>query len=244
MRYRTSPRPSLPHQAARWPHLLARRSSAAQLMLVSLALGALLLGCGNAGASAQTNSQMTPRPGSPTLNGCALQHPPTNPLLPANVILTDGATAVTVNAGIASPVSTTEVESTPPVGALTPPTFGGGAASGAASGTPLSIPPFGSATVPPLGQQVTAHVGQTIEIRLRASVAWSLVLTGAHGVLSAHSTLGWYDVARQVCVWRFVATHTGAVQLSFTGGLVCPQNAECPALAAFQVFDVAVTSPI
>src|SRR5579862_8747108 len=220
-----------------------RRVPASLAMLAALCM--LLIGCGGAGASyggssAQANMPKTPSPGSPALNGCALQHPPTGHQPPANIILTDGTLSptpvtgptllpTTVSAGVATPVATTYANTTPA-------TTGGVGVSG----TAIVATPGGQATVPPpFDQQVKARVGQTIEVRLRASVVWSLTQAGAQA-LAAQNTKSWYDAAHQACVWQFVAAHAGVTHLTFTGGLVCPHDQPCPVVAAIQMFDVVV----
>jgi hypothetical protein len=92
-----------------------------------------------------------------------------------------------------------------------------------------------------LHQPISLHVGQTLEVRLRASVIWQLVKTDAGHALQAAEPQGWYDGSAETCVWRFAASATGTVTLNFSGGLLCAPNSACPAIAAVQDYAVTVS---
>ncbi|GEM_PF-6647330 len=219
-----------------------RIRGSACLLLTLLAL--LLTACGGVGASyaSATPAKTTPMPGSPSLNGCDTQHPPAH-LPPANVIVTDETSASTptpssgatvpptaVSTGVANPVATSYVNATPE---STP----------RAPGTPIVLTPGPRPTsqpTPPYAQKVSMRVGQVLEVRLRASARWMLEPLSETNILVALNTKSWYDAQHQACVWRFVAQGNGEAQLSFTGSLICPPYAACPAIAFIESYLVIV----
>jgi hypothetical protein len=87
---------------------------------------------------------------------------------------------------------------------------------------------------------VSLNKGQTLEVRLTATVRWMLNMQGDQTILTPASPNGWYDASTKNCVWRFTAVSQGYVTLSFSGGLVCAPNTACPALASVQGYDVTV----
>ncbi|HLV97413.1 MAG TPA: hypothetical protein VKT82_01940 [Ktedonobacterales bacterium] len=90
------------------------------------------------------------------------------------------------------------------------------------------------------GLPVALRQGQTLEVRLPATIIWRLQQQDAAGILTTNEATGWYDATLKDCLWRFTAVKTGSATLSFSGGLVCPPNAACPAIAAIQQYNVTV----
>jgi hypothetical protein len=119
------------------------------------------------------------------------------------------------------------------------------------NGCPTQQPPAGVAERPadvvvepggsPIdGMQVTLSKGQTLEVRLSATVRWGLMIQGDQTMLMAPTPNGWYDASTKSCVWRFRAVGTGTVILSYSGGQVCEPNSACPAIAAVQQYTVTI----
>ncbi|HEX9067126.1 MAG TPA: hypothetical protein VF807_00040 [Ktedonobacterales bacterium] len=83
--------------------------------------------------------------------------------------------------------------------------------------------------------------GQTLEMRESSNFRWQLRQTGATGSLSAIGPASWHDSATSECVWRFTGAVSGVTQISFTGVVMCPPNAMCPALAVAMEYEVTVS---
>ena len=79
-------------------------------------------------------------------------------------------------------------------------------------------------------------VGQSVEVVLPVTLQWHFVPTSAQGVLQLQQPAGYLDVARQSCVWRFVAQAKGESTLAFTHTSHCVPNTKCS--------DVAVALPL
>ncbi len=90
------------------------------------------------------------------------------------------------------------------------------------------------------GQPVALSVGQTLEVRLSATIYWRVQNQDTSGILTTTRAIGWYDGTLKDCLWRFTAVKAGSATLNFSGGLVCPPNAACPAIAAIQQYHVTV----
>ncbi len=90
------------------------------------------------------------------------------------------------------------------------------------------------------GQKVALNKGQTLEVRLPASMRWSLSVQGDASVLSAATDNGWYDASGDACVWRFAAAKQGTATLAFAGVAVCKPHTQCPTLATSQEYDITV----
>lgn len=93
---------------------------------------------------------------------------------------------------------------------------------------------------PEEGMPVTLNMGQTLEVRLAATIRWGLHIQDAGHNLTTDQATGWYDASTKSCVWRFRAVGAGNVTLSYSGGLVCEPNSACPALAAIQQYNVTI----
>jgi hypothetical protein len=83
--------------------------------------------------------------------------------------------------------------------------------------------------------------GEIVEFRLAATIRWGVSMQNS-AILTPHQSNDWYDASGQVCVWRYTAAATGMAHLTFEGGLVCPPNTACPALAAIAQYEVTVES--
>jgi hypothetical protein len=82
--------------------------------------------------------------------------------------------------------------------------------------------------------------GQTLEVRLPATIRWKLTVQGDQTILTADNPNGWYDVGSKQCIWRFTAVAQGQVTLAYSGGLVCQPYTACPTLAMAQNYAVTV----
>lgn len=148
--------------------------------------------------------------------------------------VTAGLLVVLAGCGATSAVKTTPAQATPGSAALNGCLVQTSGAATTPADTTLSDGSGGQF------QTVTVTVGQTIEVRLRADIRWTMAPLSPAGAMTIQSPQSVYDVATRQCVWRFTATTTGAVDLDFTGGLVCAPTAACPAIAAIQRFTVTI----
>jgi hypothetical protein len=82
--------------------------------------------------------------------------------------------------------------------------------------------------------------GQLIELRLPATTRWNLSTRPTESVLQVQQPESWYDGTRAVCVWRLSAAGAGTTRMALTGGLVCPPNTACPAIAAIAQYEITV----
>lgn len=83
--------------------------------------------------------------------------------------------------------------------------------------------------------------GQTLEIHLTATVNWQMSTSPDAHVLQVEDPQSWYDAPDTACVWRMKALGNGETKFEFTGGLVCPPQQACPAIAALARFDITVS---
>jgi hypothetical protein len=90
------------------------------------------------------------------------------------------------------------------------------------------------------GQPVALRQGQTLEVRLPATINWGMQTRDADGILTTSEATGWYDATLRDCLWRFTAVKAGSVTLNFAGGPVCAPNTACPAIAAVQQYNITV----
>lgn len=106
--------------------------------------------------------------------------------------------------------------------------------SGTANGCPnntvvTTLPSKANVVVnqPDLNTTVTAHNGDTIEIRLPFGHKW----TGpdsTQGKLELQPPAGFAWNTDSVCVWRFVAKGTGSTELTFHSQALCKPGEVCP----------------
>src|SRR5262245_34620059 len=83
---------------------------------------------------------------------------------------------------------------------------------------PFLRPRRGSAEIAARSCQVVRmKLGQTLEIRLAASLRWRLAQGEWSAIMSAPPENGWWDTVLQVCVWQFTATKAGAGTLTCAG---------------------------
>ena len=50
------------------------------------------------------------------------------------------------------------------------------------------------------GQPVALHQGQTLEVRLPATIVWGLQQQDADGILTTNEATGWYDATLRACL--------------------------------------------
>lgn len=89
-------------------------------------------------------------------------------------------------------------------------------------------------------QSFTLSTGQTLEVRLSASVRWHAQVQDSAGILTTNEATGWYDATLKSCIWRFTALKPGNVSLGFSGVLICPPREQCLAVAMVQQYTVTV----
>lgn len=109
-----------------------------------------------------------------------------------------------------------------------------------AAGGLLKVPDVTATQSETLPQPVSLTKGQILEIRLPATVRWSLNPADVSSVLNAESAQSLYEASDSSCMWQFTAKASGAIELDFSGGLVCSPGAACPALARLMSFAVTV----
>ena len=123
--------------------------------------------------------------------------------------------------------------------------------SSALNGCPVQSAPASASTKPVdviltdtngaiAAQPTSVNVGQTLEVRLAASVRWALSLQDPQHVVTSAESEGWYDAAQQLCIWRFTAATPGSAALVYAGGLVCAPGSQCPTIAKAEEFDITV----
>jgi hypothetical protein len=86
---------------------------------------------------------------------------------------------------------------------------------------------------------VTAHTGDIIEIRLPFGQKW-VGPTASIGVLQLQDPSGYAVKSNHVCVWRFQAKGSGSTPLTFTGRAICVAGKMCPLYVESVSFSVDV----
>jgi hypothetical protein len=89
-------------------------------------------------------------------------------------------------------------------------------------------------------QSASAKQGQILEIRLLATMRWSLATANAGPALAPESPAGWYNRALGACIWRFSANAAGTATLQYTGTPVCAPGSACPTFALAQAYMITV----
>lgn len=100
-------------------------------------------------------------------------------------------------------------------------------------------------TDPPVDDQFMSHIrlrkGQTLELHLVATARWAQSDSDSISpVLTLQSPADWYHDADHTCIWRYNAAQVGVTQLHFSGGIVCPSDAVCAAIAMIANYEVTV----
>lgn len=88
-------------------------------------------------------------------------------------------------------------------------------------------------------QPVTLNKGQTLEVRLLATIRWHMHMQNSSALNTKEAT-GWYNATLKDCLWRFTAVGTGTATLSFTGTVICDPKGQCPVAALVQQYDITV----
>lgn len=78
-----------------------------------------------------------------------------------------------------------------------------------------------------MGQTVTAHTGDIIELHMPFGKRWSGPQTSLNG-LTLETPSGYALKADKSCVWRFDAKDAGTNTLSFTSRPMCQKGQMCP----------------
>lgn len=87
----------------------------------------------------------------------------------------------------------------------------------------------------------TAHVGDTIAVRMDGQHAWNLGPISPGDAVSASSHDGMFDKADSSCVWLFHAGATGAATITLIGKALCNPNQACPQYVINQTYNVTIT---
>lgn len=196
--------------------------------LTSLVVALLLAACAQFAGPGATTTQLalsTQPPAAPT------QPAPTQPP-PAGTATVAGGTAAP-ETPTAAAVATTTLGGTP--GAL-------------ANGCPEQQAPASAGTKPDVavGNQfggtgsASLAVGQLLEVRLGASLRWTLTLSDPTHVLAPVDHNGWYDPGQNTCVWRFTGQTPGTVTLVYGGRPICEPDKACPQFVIASDFTVTV----
>lgn len=99
-----------------------------------------------------------------------------------------------------------------------------------------------SVLISPTGavQQITLHVGQTLEVRLPFGRRWSFFPMSAD-TLTLQSPAGYGDVTAGSCIWRFTAVHVGNTAITFIFAPIClPTMSQCSQLEGHSAFSITV----
>ncbi len=119
---------------------------------------------------------------------------------------------------------------------------GYGAAYGCPSDVAVSTAPApANVTIRP-GQGHTtfyAHKGDGIEIQMPFGVAWKGPTTSGEA-LQLQSPSGYVWKPSNACIWRFVASGVGTVELTFFGSALCKKPILCVPSEIFDAFTVKV----
>ena len=99
-----------------------------------------------------------------------------------------------------------------------------------------------SVLISPTGslQQISLHVGQTLEVRLPFGRKWSY-FPSSTDTLTLQSPAGYGDATVNSCIWRFTAAHTGSTSINFIFAPLClPSMVKCSQLEGHAAFSVVV----
>jgi hypothetical protein len=164
------------------------------------------------------------------------------------IIMTMSALLVCVSCGGTSNTSTMHTTN-----ASTSPTPGTAIGTASLNGCQVQQAPViaspanvvATTTEPPVDDQFMSHIrlrkGQTLELHLVATTRWAQSDTDSIApILALQSPASWYHDADHTCIWRYNATQVGITQLHFSGGLVCPPDMVCAALAIIANYEVTV----
>lgn len=104
-------------------------------------------------------------------------------------------------------------------------------ANGCPSKTVVTSPPAAANVVltnANSGTTITAKKGDIIEVNLPFGHTWQGPTGTAQNLLTVQGPAGYTYPSAKACVWRFLATGTGTVHLSFEGRPICPKGQACP----------------
>jgi len=90
-----------------------------------------------------------------------------------------------------------------------------------------------------MNQTISAHNGDIIEIQLPFGHKWTGPTT-SQGILQLQGPAGYASKSANACIWRFVATGTGTVQLMFHSQALCQAGQVCPMYITAIPFDFIV----
>lgn len=130
-----------------------------------------------------------------------------------------------------------------PTPAPTPTTTGDyGSVHGCPSDTIVSTaPPQANVIIrdTDINSTVSAHVGDSIEVRLPFGRKWSGPVTITSNLEQQQPT-GYASAADNACIWRFVAQSAGVAQLDFYMQALCLNGQMCPMFIANMPFTIDV----
>jgi hypothetical protein len=91
------------------------------------------------------------------------------------------------------------------------------------------------------GSTINVTRGETIEVNLPFDHAWSGPADLSPGLLTMQTPAGYTAPALGACVWRFTATGTGTVRLSFVGRPICEKGQVCPMYVMAVIFTLDIS---
>jgi hypothetical protein len=104
-------------------------------------------------------------------------------------------------------------------------------ADGCPSTTVVTTPPTAANVVltnTNSGTTITVQKGDLVQVNLPFGHDWQGPLNLSPDLLTAQAPAGYSNAAAKACVWRFVASNTGTVRLSFVGRPICKKGQACP----------------
>jgi hypothetical protein len=78
-----------------------------------------------------------------------------------------------------------------------------------------------------IGETVTAHTGNVIELRAPFGKKWSGPQTSPSG-LTLLTPSGYAQKTNNACIWRFDAKNAGTTKIDFTSRPICVKGEMCP----------------
>ncbi len=154
--------------------------------------------------------------------------------------LTGGSAAEATQTAHSAPLPTADETST--AQATQSPASGGSATSCSPGGQQTANVgnPTYVLTAATSGRTVTAHVGDTIQVRLPSSSRWSLQAAPSSAVLAAVAPSAMYVPSLNACVWTFQAKASGSATLNYGGAPICKPGQACAAYRIAMDFSVKV----
>lgn len=87
----------------------------------------------------------------------------------------------------------------------------------------------------------SAHIGETVQVRLPTSTKWTFQSSAPTGTLTIAQPSGVLIHAVNACVWSFQAAAVGTASLSFIGQPLCEPGKPCPNYRIAMTFTVTIS---